>query len=398
MTESPMNKVQKSFFSPLLIKRIKKFRSFKRGYYSLIIIGTAYLLSFFSEFIINDNALIIKFDGKTFITLYSDVSLKKYIFAKAIETKETYSKYKNLTHTDTLNLKDEKLSFLKDEYKRYDRIKKDFDNHRVLSNIFEEQNRGDWALLAPYPYGPNENLLDELGDRNPPTSPDNEHPLGTDDRGRDVLARLVYGFRIYMTFSLLLTLASYFIGIFFGALLGYYGGKVDFLGLRFIEIWASIPFLFTVMVLSSIMIPNFTILIVILSLFGWISMARYIRAEFLREKSNDYVQAAIAIGVNDRKIIFSHILPNSLTPVISFLPFTIISGIAVLASLDFLGFGLPEPTPSWGQLLSQGVSNLSSWWLTFSPMAAMFVTLMLIAFIGEAVREALDPKVYSRMR
>jgi microcin C transport system permease protein len=152
------------------------------------------------------------------------------------------------------------------------------------------------------------------------------------------------------------------------------------------------------MVLSSIMIPNFTILIVILSLFGWLSMARYIRAEFLREKSNDYVQAAIAVGVSDRKIILSHILPNSLTPVISFLPFTIISGIAILASLDFLGFGLPEPTPSWGQLLSQGVSNLSSWWLTFSPMAAMFITLMLIAFIGEAVREALDPKIYSRMK
>lgn len=393
-----MKKTVKSFLSPLLIKRIKKFRSFKRGYYSLIIIGIAYLLSFFAEFIINDNALLINFDEKKFITLYSDVSLKKYIFAKAIETKENYFKYKDLPATDTLNLKDEKLTYLKREYKRYDRIKKDFDNHRVLKNIFKEQKRGDWALLVLYPYGPNENLLDELGDRNPPTGPDGQHFLGTDDRGRDVLARLVYGFRIYMTFALLLTLTSYVIGIFFGAILGYYGGKADFLGLRFIEIWASIPFLFTVMVISSIMIPTFTILIVILALFGWISMARYIRAEFLREKSNDYVQAAQAIGVSDRKIILSHILPNALTPVISFLPFTVISGIAVLASLDFLGFGLPEPTPSWGQLLSQGISNLSSWWLTLSPMAAMFITLILIAFIGEAVREALDPKIYSRMR
>ncbi|MBN1695466.1 ABC transporter permease subunit [candidate division WOR-3 bacterium] len=393
-----MNKRIKSFFSPLLIKRIKKFRSFKRGYYSLLIIGIAYLLSFFAEFIINDKALLVKFDGKKFVTLYSDVSLKKFIFAKAIETKENYFKYKNIPATDTLNLSDEKFITLKAEYERYDRIKKDFDNHRVLRKIFEEQKRGDWVILVPYSYGPNENLLDELGDRNPPTGPDRKNFLGTDDRGRDVLARLVYGFRIYMTFSLLLTLTSYIIGIFFGAILGYYGGKVDFLGLRFIEIWASIPFLFTVMVISSIMIPNFTILIVILSLFYWISMARYIRAEFLREKSNDYVQAAVAVGVSDRKIILSHILPNSLTPAISFLPFTIISGIAVLASLDFLGFGLPEPTPSWGQLLSQGISNLSSWWLTFSPMAAMFLTLMLIAFIGEAVREALDPKIYSRMK
>lgn len=393
-----MNKGRKSFLSPLFIKKVKKFKSFKRGYYSLLIIGIAYLLSFFAEFIINDKALLVKFDGKRFITLYSDVSLKKYIFSKAIKTKEDYREYKASLGGDTLNLNDGKLVSLKAEYELYDRIKKDFDNHRVLRDIFEEQKRGDLVLLAPYPYGPNENLLDELGDRNPPTGPDRKNFLGTDDRGRDVMARLVYGFRIYMTFSLLLTLTSYIIGIFFGAILGYYGGKVDFLGLRFIEIWASIPFLFTVMVISSVMIPNFTILIVILSLFYWISMARYIRAEFLREKSNDYVQAAQAIGVSDRKIILSHILPNSLTPVISFLPFTIISGIAVLASLDFLGFGLPEPTPSWGQLLSQGISNLSSWWLTLSPMAAMFLTLILIAFIGEAVREALDPKVYSRMK
>lgn len=341
---------------------------------------------------------MVNFDRKTFITLYSDVSLKKYIFSKAIETRDKYNEYKASLGRDTLKDKDEKLVSLKAEYERYDRIKRNFDNHRALKKIFEEQKRGGWVLLAPYPYGPNENLLDELGDSNPPTTPDGTHFLGTDDRGRDVFARLAYGFRIYMTFSLLLTLASYTIGMFFGALLGYYGGKVDFLGLRFIEIWASIPFLFTVMVLSSIMIPNFTILIVILSLFGWMSMARYIRAEFFREKSNDYVQAAQAIGVSDRRIILSHILPNSLTPVISFLPFTIITGISVLASLDFLGFGLPEPTPSWGQLLSQGISNLSSWWLTLSPMAAMFVTLILIAFIGEAVREALDPKIYSRLK
>jgi microcin C transport system permease protein len=387
-----------TFISPLLLKKIKKFKSFKRGYYSLIIIGIAYILSFFAELIINGNALLVKFDGKTYPTLYSSVPLKKDIFRKAVESRDDYLKYIKSTKEDSLVSNDENLLLLKSRYERYDRIKNDFDNHRVLRKIFKEQNRGDWALLAPYPYGPNENLLDELGDRTPPTPPERKHLLGTDDRGRDVLARLVYGFRIYMTFSLLLTLASYIIGILVGAILGYYGGKTDFLGLRFIEIWASIPFLFTVMVISSIMIPNFTILIVILSLFEWIFMARYIRAEFLREKSHDYVQAALSIGVSDRKIILSHILPNSLTPAISFLPFTIIAGIDVLTALDFLGFGLPEPTPSWGQLLSQGVSNLSSWWLTLSPMVAIFLTLMLIAFIGEAIREALDPKFYSRMR
>lgn len=393
-----MEKVNKSFFSPQFLKKIRKFKSFKRGYYSLLIMGTFYILSFFAEFLINGNAILVRFDGKTYITLYSSVSLKKDIFSKSIQAREKYLEYKESLSENKTMENDRNLFSLKKKSERYDIIKGNFDNHRALRKVFARQNRGDWLVLAPYPYGPNENLLDELGERNPPTGPEKAHFLGTDDRGRDVFARLIYGFRIYMTFSLLLTLVSYIIGIFFGAILGYYGGKVDFIGLRFIEIWASIPFLFTVMVLSSIMIPNFTILIIILSLFSWISMARYVRAEFFREKSKEYVQAAVAIGVSDKKIILSHILPNSLTPVISFLPFTIITGITVLASLDFLGFGLPEPTPSWGQLLSQGVSNLSSWWLTFSPMAAMFFTLILIAFIGEAVREALDPKIYSRMR
>ncbi|MEO0293538.1 MAG: ABC transporter permease subunit [candidate division WOR-3 bacterium] len=389
--------MQKAFISPILVKKIKKFKSFKRGYYSLLIIGILYFLSFFSEFLINENAILIKFDNKIYFTPYSDVSFKKDIFKKEIEAKEEYLLWMN--KEDTLSPENRKeFIYSREKYKRYEKIKRSFDNHRELKRIFEEEKRGDFVVLAPYPYGPNESLLGELGNRNPPTPPDRKHFLGTDDRGRDVLARLVYGFRIYMSFSLLLTLAEYGIGILFGALLGYFGGKVDFLGLRFIEIWASIPFLFTVMVISSIMIPNFAILIIVISLFAWISTARYIRAEFLREKAKDYVQAAIAIGVSDWKIIFSHILPNSLTPVISFLPFSIISGISVLASLDFLGFGLPEPTPSWGQLLSQGVANLNSWWLTLSPMVAMFLTLLLIAFIGEAIREALDPRVYTRMR
>ena len=181
---------------------------------------------------------------------------------------------------------EKKFANLKDQYKTYDEIKRAFKNHRKLKKVFKKQNRGDWAILTLYPYGPNENLLDELDYQNPPTRPDHNHFIGTDDRGRDVFARLVYGFRISMTFAILLTLVAYIIGISFGAILGYYGGKLDFIGMRFIEIWSSVPFLFMVMIISSIMIPNFILLIFILSLFGWIGMAWYVRAEFLREKAD----------------------------------------------------------------------------------------------------------------
>ncbi|MCK9456797.1 MAG: ABC transporter permease subunit, partial [Candidatus Riflebacteria bacterium] len=182
------------------------------------------------------------------------------------------------------------------------------------------------------------------------------------------------------------------------ALLGYYGGKFDIVMQRFVEIWSAMPFLYTVMIFASIMIPNFWMLVGILVMFNWMGMTYYIRAEFLREKSKDYVAAAKAIGCNDSTIIFKHILPNALTPVISFAPFAVIAGIGSLVSLDFLGFGLPAPTPSWGELLGQGLGNLTKPWLILSPTIAMFLTLLLVSFIGEAIREAFDPKQYSRLR
>lgn len=270
-------------------------------------------------------------------------------------------------------------------------------NYRLLKKQFKEENSGNRVLLTLYPYGPNENLLDEM-EGNPPHQPTSEHIMGTDESGRDVFSRLAYGFNISISFALLVALISYFIGTIIGALLGFFGGWIDILFQRIIEIWSTLPFLFVIIIISSLIIPNFLLLIIILAIFDWMLITYYIRGEFYREKSRDYVMASVAMGASNFKIIFKHILPNSLTPIISFLPFAIVGNISALVALDFLGFGLPPPTPSWGQLIQQGMENISNWWLVAFPLGAQFVTLILIVFIGEAVREAFDPKEYSRLR
>ena len=235
-------------------------------------------------------------------------------------------------------------------------------------------------------------------DGEPPHTPSSEHWFGTDNRARDVFARLIYGFNISISFALVVTFFAYLIGITIGATLGFFGGKFDIFGQRFIEIFASIPFLYTMIIISSVMQPSFWLLVGILSCFGWVGMTYYMRGEFYREKAKDYVSAAVSMGANNRRIMFKHILPNALTPIISFAPFAIIGYISSLVSLDFLGFGLAPPTPSWGEIVGQGISDIRYWWLIVSPMSATFITLLLITFIGEGVREAFDPKVYSRLR
>ena len=223
--------------------------------------------------------------------------------------------------------------------------------------------------------------------------------MGTDNQGRDVLARVIYGFKISITFSLIVVLLSYIIGITIGASLGYFGGKIDLYGLRFIEIYSSIPFLFMIMMISSIIRPSIFILasmMVILS--GWVGICWYIRGEFYREKSKDYVSAAIAMGQNHWNVMFKHILPNSLTPIITNAPFAIIGYIGFLVSLDFLGFGLQPPTPSWGELINQASGNLLNWHLVVFPLVIMATTLFIITLIGEGFRAAFDPKVHSRLR
>ena len=348
-------------------RRFRKFRRIKRGYWSFLFIAGAYLLSFTLPYVMNGTAFLVRYEGLYFVpalTFYPATTFGQQAFGET--------------------------------------------DYRALKAQFEEAGGGNWVLLPPYPYGPNESLLDLPG--TPPHPPSLEHLFGTDDRGRDVLVRLAYGFNTSLTFALLVMLIADGIGITVGAMLGYVSGKLDLLGQRIIEIWSSLPFLYTIIIVSSIVVPvyvpgriqvlqpSFWLLIVILSAFEWMGITFYVRGEFYREKAKDYVGAAIVTGVSDAAIMFRHILPNALTPVISFAPFTIVANIGALVALDFLGFGLPAPTPSWGELIGQGMENLSKWWLVFFPLGVLFLTLLLVVFIGEAVREAFDPKEYSRLR
>ena len=348
-------------------RRLRKFRGLKRGYYSFVLVVGLYAISFVLPVLLNNQPLLVRYDGAFY--------LPQLRFRQAAE-------------------------FGMDATGEPD--------YRLLQQRFAEAGDGDWVLMPPYPYGPNESLLELPGV--PPHPPSAEHLFGTDDRGRDVFVRLAYGFNVSLTFALLVTLVGYLVGVTTGALLGYVGGKLDILGQRLIEIWSSLPFLYTIIIVSSIVVPvylpgrnqlmqpSFWLLIAIMSAFGWMGITYYVRGEFYREKAKDYVGAAIAMGASEPAVMFRHILPNALTPVVSFAPFAIVAGISALVALDFLGFGLPAPTPSWGELIGQGMNNLTKWWLVFFPLGAVFTTLLLVVFVGEAVREAFDPKEYSRLR
>jgi microcin C transport system permease protein len=348
-------------------KRLRKFRTIKRGYYSFLVLLAAYGISFLLPMLINNEALLVRYDGKFYYPLVHYYPASSFGQERIGEP-----------------------------------------DYRDVARQFRQENKGNWAVLPPYPFSPTESLLDLPG--SPPNAPSRQHIFGTDDRGRDIFARLAYGFNVSLSFALLVLVISLAIGVSVGAMLGYFAGKLDILGQRLIEIWSSLPFLYTIIIVSSIVVPiylpgrnlvlqpSFWLLILILTAFDWMGITYYVRGEFYREKTKDYVAAAISMGASDSSIIFKHILPNSLTPVVSFAPFMVVANISALVALDFLGFGLPAPTPSWGELIEQGVENLTKWWLVFFPLAAMFVTLLLIVFIGEAVREAFDPKEYSRLR
>ncbi len=348
-------------------RRVRKFRRLKRGYYSFLLIAVGYAISFCLPFLVNSTALVVKYDGRYFFPIAR--------YHAAIEF--------GLTAIGE-------------------------PNYRELKSVFAKEERGNWVLLPLYPYGPNEALLDLPG--SPPNRPSSDHPFGTDDRGRDVLVRLAYGFNTSLTFAILVLVAGYVAGVAVGAALGYFGGRLDILGQRAIEVWSSLPFLYTIIIISSVVVPiylpgrnqlmqpSFWLLVFILAAFDWMGITYYVRGEFYREKAKDYVGAAIATGMSETGIMFEQILPNALTPVISFVPFTIVANIGSLVALDFLGFGLPAPTPSWGELIGQGMENLTKWWLVLYPLGVLFVTLLLVVFIGEAVREAFDPKEYSRLR
>lgn len=344
-------------------RRWQKFRTLKRGWYSFVVLVACYITTFFLFLLVNNRAIAVHYDGETYFPAFAAE------FEGRIHQARDFGQ-RAIGET----------------------------NYRKLATEFSaEKNSGNWVLLPPYPYSPIESLLREIPG-NPPHAPSLDHWCGTDDRGRDVFARLVYGFRISISFALGVVILSYVLGMIVGACFGYFGGRVDIFGQRLVEIWAALPFLYTIIIISSIARPNMWLLIALLAAFGWISISFYLRGEFYREKAKDYVAAAIAQGESNPSIIFRHILPNSLTPIISFAPFAIVGSIGSLVSLDFLGFGLPPPTPSWGELVGQGLANIQKWHLVLFPLGALFATLLMVVFIGEAIREAFDPKVYSRLR
>ena len=341
--------------NPLTRRKLQRFRSIKRGYYSFLVLGALLLAAAFGELLVNSRALIVHYQGHTYFPTYT-------AFHPGTDFGLSYS-YET--------------------------------NYRALQQEFEKQHDGNWVLMPPVPYNPIEN--DFRQGVYPPTAPSlaERHFLGTDTTGRDVLARLFYGFRTAMIFSLLYMAFVYLLGITIGCAMGYFGGTFDLLTQRLVEIWSNIPFLYIVIIVASIVTPNLGWLLAIVVLFSWTGMTYYMRTATYQEKSRDYVAAAQVMGAGTGRIIFRHILPNTLSTLVTFIPFTLASAITLLTALDFLGFGLPPPTPSWGELLRQGTANLDAPWIVASAFAALVVVLSLVTFIGEAIREAFDPKKFT---
>jgi len=342
-------------FNPLTIKKFHRFQSIRRGYASLLVMMLMILLSLGAELLVNSRALVVHYNGAFY-----------------------WPTYGNPMPGVTFGL----------DYQHET-------NYRELARQFKMKGEGNWVLMPPVPYNPYENdLRPDSPPPSPPSFPD-RHLCGTDASGRDVLARLVYGFRLAIFFSLILLIATFVTGISIGSAMGYFGGPFDLFFQRVIEIWSSVPSLYIIIIIASVVIPNFWILLFILWAFGWMGTTWTMRTVVYKERARDYVLAARALGASHARIIFRHILPNTVSIIVSYVPFQVAGGIVALASLDFLGFGLPPPEPSWGELLQQGWANLSAWWLSGSVVTAMVVTLVLVTFIGEAVREALDPKLHT---
>jgi microcin C transport system permease protein len=341
--------------APQTIKQWRRFRSIKRGYYSLVVIALLLLASLFSELLVNNRALVVKYQGDYYFPTYS-----------AFLAGSTFG--------------------LPYDYET---------NYRELKRVFAERSTEDWVLLPPVPFSPYEN--DFRADAFPPFPPSlaTAHYLGTDVAGRDVVARLVYGFRLAMAFAVILLICNYVVGIAIGCAMGYWGGTFDLLFQRLIEVWSNVPFLYVIMIVASVVVPTFWTLVVAMVVFGWMTMTWYMRTVTYKEKARDYVAAARALGASNGRIIFRHILPNTISIIVTFIPFSIAGGVTALTALDYLGFGLPPPTPSWGELLAQGTSNLQAPWIVTSVVVAMTVVLLMVAYIGEAIREAFDPKQFS---
>ncbi|OEF86820.1 ABC transporter permease [Vibrio splendidus] len=333
--------------NPLAEARWLRFKANKRGFISLWIFTILFGLSLFAEIIANDKPLLVSYDNQWFVPVINEYAETE--FGGEFETEADY----------------------KDPY---------------VIELIEDSGYIVWPII-PFSYDTiNFDISGAV-----PSEPDSVNWLGTDDKGRDVLARIIYGFRISVLFGFILTIVSSVIGVVVGATQGYYGGWVDLFGQRFIEVWSGMPTLFLLIILSSFIEPNFWWLLGIMVLFSWMSLVGIVRAEFLRCRNFDYVRAAQAMGVDDKRIMLRHMLPNAMVASLTMMPFILSGSVTTLTSLDFLGFGLPAGSPSLGELLAQGKANLQAPWLGISAFVVLSLMLTLLVFVGEAVRDAFDP-------
>lgn len=328
---------------------LKKWRRFKANKFAVLsswILGIALLFSFTAEFWANSKPLYLKYNGKSYFPVF-------------------------VTYHPT-----------------------EFGEEKTMVTDYGEieinEERGDkviWPLIPWDPYESNKEV--EVY----PSEPSSENWMGTDDRGRDILTRLLYGLRYSITFAFFVWVITFIVGTIIGGIMGYFGGRTDFWGQRIVEVLSTVPQFFLLIIIISIFQPTLFLLVILSSLFGWISISYYVRGEYLKNRKKEFVEAARALGAGHAHIFFRHLLPNSLSPIITFSPFVIAGNITALASLDYLGFGLTPPTPSWGELLNQAQKHFSEgWWLAAYPSIALFLTLTMLSLIGEGVRDAMDPK------
>ena len=445
---------------PLTRRRLDRFRRIKRGYYSLLVLSAAIILSIFSPYLAESRALVVWYDGALYLPTFEYFSMatfgqtppaawgkeeveteyfrlqrewrtERYLYAHARETAtgdpsslaaidETYpnrgnyvvmppipwNPYQNdFWYNEILN--EIQLALDAGDREQAERLARRDGLDELAEAIF---TRKVDAMMADAEQSPTGDLIGlartgamaSLGGLGavPPTPPDlrRRHYFGTDSQGRDVAARLLYGFRVSIFFALFLVFFGQLIGTAVGSLQGYLGGRFDIVSQRVLEVLLAIPFLYVVIIMGALFAPTFWLLLGIMALFQWITITFYMRTEMYREKTREYCLAAKSYGASHLRIIFRHLLPNCLTPLVTFTPFAVVSAIFALTGLDYLGYGLPAPTPSWGELLDQALQleNRSKLWLTLAPFGALTATLVLVVFVGESVREAFDPKQYAR--
>ncbi|OUW96880.1 MAG: ABC transporter permease [Pelagibacteraceae bacterium TMED237] len=335
-------------FSKLNRRRIDNFKRNKRGYYSFWLFSFFFIISLFADFIANEKPLLIKYESNYYYPIFSFYA--ETTFSGDFETEADY----------------------KDPY---------------VKQLINEKG---WMIMPIIPYSYN-TIIRDL-DYPAPSPPSKKNWLGTDDQARDVLSRLIYGFRISVLFGFTLTFFSMIIGVTAGAVQGYFGGKTDLFFQRFMEVWSAIPTLYVLIILASVIQPNFWWLLIILLLFSWMGYVGVVRAEFLRARNFDYIRAARALGVSNTTIMFRHMLPNATIATITFLPFSLSASVTALSGLDFLGFGLPPGSASLGEMVNQGRNNLQAPWLGITSFLTLGLMLGLLVFVGEAIRDSLDPR------